>query len=49
MIQYRNIGYASVLAVAALALAGGQAMAQEKASNGQNAICLRGLSMRMTL
>lgn len=37
MTQYKIIGYTGLLALAALALAGGQATAQEKASTGMNA------------
>ncbi|GAB3967983.1 hypothetical protein GCM10028806_11190 [Spirosoma terrae] len=41
MTQIRTIRYAGVLAFASLALAGGDALAQEKASNGTNALSVR--------
>ncbi|ADB39233.1 gliding motility protein GldN [Spirosoma linguale] len=44
MTQFRTIGYAGVLAVATLALAGGEALAQEKASNGTNALSVRAIN-----
>ncbi|UHG90552.1 gliding motility protein GldN [Spirosoma oryzicola] len=44
MTQRRTIRYAGVLAAATLALAGGSAMAQEKASNGTNSLSVRGIN-----
>lgn len=44
MTQNRSIGYAGVLAVAALALAGGEALAQEKANTGVNANSVRAIN-----
>ncbi|AKD56406.1 type IX secretion system ring subunit PorN/GldN [Spirosoma radiotolerans] len=44
MTQNRTIGYAGVLAVAALALAGGEALAQEKANTGVNANSVRAIN-----
>jgi hypothetical protein len=44
MTQNRTIRYAGVLAVAALALAGGEALAQEKANNGTNALSVRAIN-----
>ena len=44
MTQVKTIRYASVLAMATLALAGGQALAQEKASNGTNSMSVRGIN-----
>lgn len=44
MTQNRTIGYAGVLAVAALAFAGGEALAQEKANTGVNANSVRAIN-----
>ncbi|GAB3785658.1 hypothetical protein GCM10028818_47610 [Spirosoma horti] len=44
MTQNRTIGYAGVLAVAALALVGGEALAQEKANTGVNANSVRAIN-----
>ena len=44
MTQIRTIRYAGVLAVAALALASGEALAQEKATNGTNSMSVRGIN-----
>lgn len=44
MTQNRTIRYAGALALAALALAGGEALAQEKASSGVNANSVRGIN-----
>jgi len=44
MTQIRTIQYAGALAVAALALIGGKAWAQEKANNGTNAMSVRGIN-----
>ncbi|GAB4010470.1 gliding motility protein GldN [Spirosoma sp. KCTC 42546] len=44
MTQIKTIRFAGVLAVAALALAGGKALAQEKASSGVNANSVRGIN-----
>ncbi|AUD01492.1 type IX secretion system ring subunit PorN/GldN [Spirosoma pollinicola] len=44
MTQNRTIRYAGVLAVAALALAGGEVLAQEKANSGVNANSVRGIN-----
>ncbi|GAB2534374.1 type IX secretion system ring subunit PorN/GldN [Spirosoma aerophilum] len=44
MTQNRTIRYAGALALAALALAGGEALAQEKANSGVNANSVRGIN-----
>jgi hypothetical protein len=44
MTQNRTIRYAGALALAALALTGGEALAQEKANNGINANSIRGIN-----